>query len=924
MTAIPGQPLICIEGAFNTRFGSGSTQYFTDLTNRVHSRYTFQRGQQYERSQAQAGTASITLRDNDGYLTEGNSGSPYYPGVDLYRQIRIRAQYPQTQNLLTGDQATGGGVTPIAPGAIPAAMNISAQLGTPVIAASGSAWQGAQVYSTPVAASATVAQSLLAVNLIPIIATSPAAPTPSYAWSIYARSVTSGATPSAAAAIVWYNIAGTIVSTTTGTTAAMAAGGASSGWTRFTVAGSPPAGAVFADVVLLLEGTAPTSAWTCQTDGLQVEQAAAASAWTQPGAWYPMWSGPITDLAGDYSGEGVPDSSGNYAVVRLQATDVLGVLGQSKLNDCFINTLWSYAPDFLYPLSDPAYPTGQTQGWADWTGNRTPGSAVSANGAYMSAAQSSAAPVPTGYSTGFYGTNGPFAQTNNVNAEFNTFPGTINAWWAAGISLGTPVGTSQAGPPAASAWTRVMAVSMQPVENTMFVPSGYNGPTLLRCMVWAAVGPTPNGYPQVSLSAYQPVTWSSGVETFGTEEILFEAFSASGTHITSAIWSGNTPARLDDGYWKLIAISLSADGKTFTVQIGDMNTATTYSYTISTGGVDFRTTSGAGYQTDVMGCWWAPWQGTNTTYPGGYGPVQYGLLGQLGPVAEYNYAITSAQFADMWTSFQSAYAGDGTGTRVQRYLGWAQYAGASEIDTGSQAMGAAGGLGSANGPWSGASALSQLQSIAFLEQGMVCAGADGTPVFHAAAHRVQQVVPAVVFGEKAAGWVLGDAVLGVLGTTTILGGELPYYRFRPGYDNVEVINLCQLSVSNSTSGSTSAPVSAVNSASINSYFPQTVQQTVNPQTIAQGQGLADSIAAGDGKPQRRITALQAMPSHTAGLWAPLLGLDLDTLVQVNRRPLGGAVINLAAFIEQISWEIDPSVPSAAVTYQGTNSGITAP
>jgi hypothetical protein len=927
--ALQGQPLIMHLLAPNTSFGSGAQQTLTDMTNRVHTRYTFKRGQQYERSQAAAGSYSATWRNNDGALDPKNSSSPYFPGIDLYAPLEVVAQYPRTQQLLTGDQATAGEVTPLSPGAIPASMNISAALGTPVIAASASAWQGTQVYATPVPASGTIGFSLLALNFVPIQATTSAAPATSYAWSVYVRSVTSGANPSAAAQIRWFNVAGTQVGTSTGTTTALAAGGASAAWTRLSVAGTPPAGAIYANVAVNLAGSAPTGAWSCQTDGLQVEWGTSASTWILPGTWYPMWGGALSEVPREYSGDGTPDSAGNFSVVRIKATDVLGVLAQGKLNDCFINTLLGYAPNFLYALNEATTQVGTNPTFADLTGQR--GNAVTVattvSGDDIETVAGVAISNQTGVLAGteagtFLGTNGPTAQLANtyavgtnpaatysaLNLQFAGY--SLNRWIASGISLAQP---GSIGPAPSSAWTRVVAFQMQSAKLTFTPGSSGNGSPYLRCAVWACVGPAPNEWPQVSVSAYVPITYSGGIETFGTEYVLFEAWNAAGTYVSEQIFVGNTPTQIDNGYWHLLAVTLSANGQTFTVNIGSTATGATYNFTVSTGGADFRTTSATIYTSDVVGAWSAPWQANNFNYGSVVGPLQYGMNGQLALVADYSFAITSAQFTDMWESFSVGYAGDTYAQRAQRFLTWAGYKGAATLDTGGTTYGAAGGLGdsgSSSTPFTGTDPLSALQPVVLAEWGMMFAANTGAFTLGGRLRRWTQVVPVVTFGE---GPPVGAA------------GEVPYMPPTIGYDNAVLINIAQLTVTNGTvNAPTNPPIGAVNYTSRNKYFPQVVQQTINTATNQEALNLAQWLVNANGIPLDRIGSLPVHVSHTAGAWPLVLPLELDNLIQVNRRPLGGAVLEIPAFTENLAWDIDPSIPSATLTVQASNATLDAP
>ncbi len=79
-------------------FGSGAQTpwdqiAWTDLTARQLSG-SAQRGKQYELDSIQSGTVNLSLANNDGALTEGNSASPYFPNVKVYTPARRLATWP--------------------------------------------------------------------------------------------------------------------------------------------------------------------------------------------------------------------------------------------------------------------------------------------------------------------------------------------------------------------------------------------------------------------------------------------------------------------------------------------------------------------------------------------------------------------------------------------------------------------------------------------------------------------------------------------------------------------------------------------------------------------------------------------------------------------------------------------------------------
>ncbi len=895
------QPLVVHEWAPGYRLGSGVTPVYTDMTHRVHSRWRCQRGQQYQRGQAQAGSYTAGWRNSDGYLDQSNTASPYWPGIDLFTPVRVRAQYPATPNLLTGDQATAGEAMPVAPGAIPASMGIGGFYATPTIVASGSAWQGTQEYQAAVGASVASGHELLTVSSVPVRAASTGLPTTTYAWSVYVRSATTGANPTVAAAVEWVTPAGLAVSTSAGSTSVLT-GSPTAGWTRVSVVASPPAGATAATLAVMLSGTVPAAGWNFQADGLQAEilalGAAAPTAWQQPGTWYPVWGGATVGIPRVYTGDGVPDRSGNYSLAQITATDVMGLLGQDKLNDAYIEALLAYSPNFIYTLSLPS--TGKVPA-IDWTGQRPAIPAVN----FPQTGQSPQLDVSTDPTSIPQGTSG---SVMTVGGTWFYDPGpsglVSNFWSGGGIDLES---SGAIGPPAASAWTRVMAFNMSSTITTLQLPTAPdNGAPYLRQCLFAFAGYGPNNYPALSLSMYVPLTWSGGVETYGTLVMWLEGYTQAGVHLNQT-WTTGTYI-LDSAKWLLCAVSLDATGQNFTIRLQGLPADTAFAsmvkYTASTGGTDFRSTGPSHYLTDTYGYQVEPWQqrgpldGAATP-----GPLsQWCMNGQLGPIAELGFEINDAQFRDLATAWSTAYAGDTSGQRAARIMSWGGWSGPTNVDAGSTTMGGAGGLGSTAGPFSGQAPLSTLQATVLAEHGMAYADASGTPTFRGRSYRWSQAAFAAVFGEN----VPAGAA-----------GEIPYIETSPGFDNAQTINSVQWTVGSGGPGQTSVPVSVLNATSIGASFPQAVQQGLNTADTTQAANLAQWLTNAQAAPADRVSTLRVDAAQTPGVWAQVLGLELDTLVKMNRRPLGGAALSVPAFVENIAWEMDPSRPSAVVTYQAS-------
>jgi hypothetical protein len=101
--AVPNRPDVYVGVAFNADpFDTGATPTWVDLTSRVYRISSAKRGRQYELDRNQAGSLSIDWHNADEAINPVNTGSPYYPNVLPYRQVLVRAMWPNggTGNLL--------------------------------------------------------------------------------------------------------------------------------------------------------------------------------------------------------------------------------------------------------------------------------------------------------------------------------------------------------------------------------------------------------------------------------------------------------------------------------------------------------------------------------------------------------------------------------------------------------------------------------------------------------------------------------------------------------------------------------------------------------------------------------------------------------------------------------------------------------
>lgn len=509
----PNWPNLRAEAAFgsNPYFNSAAT-YYTDLTPRLYGPWSVPRGKQAELDQVQSTEFTGQWTNKDGFLDPLNGSSPFAPGVVPFRGWRMRAYWPPSVNLLDGDVSTGGEVTPLSPGA--SSPLVAGSYATPVVAASGTAWQGTQVWQVSVAGAATTGQTLIAFGPTSVLATSG---TP-YTVTYHLRSATTGANPVVTPFLLWQGITGTTIATTTASTVTLT-GSPTATFTTVTQNGTVPSGAVALTFGATLT-TAPGSSWTFQADGMQLEQTASASAFATPGQMYPVYSGMI---------ERYPQSwmyNGTYGLVTPVAVDAMAQLSQTILTDCFTHEVTKLGPDWFFRLDDPGSATTFTEqagrkpaagmySSTTGTGVLTPGTAITST-------------TPSGL---FLGAEGPVLNVANPASG-----GTVVDLRPAGIG-GLPAG----------GLTRMIA---------------------FRTTTTAAGGNALAGTTAGLLSGPFKDYWELDLISSGTQ--LFVQFNNAANHLVTAT---NTSVVTNDGNWHLAVVTLSANGQTVNLWI-DGNVAT--------------------------------------------------------------------------------------------------------------------------------------------------------------------------------------------------------------------------------------------------------------------------------------------------------------------------------------------------------------
>lgn len=246
---------------------------WTNFTNRVLGPWSTSHGADYLLGRTTAGTWKPVLDNRDGGLDPFNASGPYYPNLAPYKQVRIRM--PFGVNQLTADQA-GAGEQSGYLGALPVQLGIVNDAGYPLsIVASGSAFQGAQVYQAVLPTGATVGATILLLKQAAVI------PKQTYSFQAQAR-ITAGNSVATQVSVAWIDLNGNTISTAAGTAQSITSG--SSTWIQLAAAGlQAPAGAYSAQLKVQIASGTLTGSTTWQVDGLQWEQSPVATVWQLPG-----------------------------------------------------------------------------------------------------------------------------------------------------------------------------------------------------------------------------------------------------------------------------------------------------------------------------------------------------------------------------------------------------------------------------------------------------------------------------------------------------------------------------------------------------------------------------------------------------------------------------------------------------------------
>lgn len=274
------------------------------------------------------------------------------------------------------------------------------------------------------------------------------------------------------------------------------------------------------------------------------------------------------------------------------------------------------------------------------------------------------------------------------------------------------------------------------------------------------------------------------------------------------------------------------------------------------------------------------------------GGTAFNWAGDLSFAAEFPVALTSTDRNNLYTAWETACAGESTDARYNRILRYAGYQGPSSIQAGlTTSMGAA--------DFGGQDAVTALQGVVDTEGGQHFVDSDGAITFLSRGARYDAFIPAYTFGERA------DL------------GEWPYEDCRTDFDSTHLGNVVEV-----TQGGTGQVFTAPDQASINAYFPRTMQRTVNSSNPLECQDAAWYLLSRYKQPATRVSTLRLHPSANPAMWPVCLALELGTRVRVMRRPPAPApAIQIECFVENINWSFDDE-GEATLTLQCSPADLT--
>lgn len=450
-----------------------------------------------------------------------------------------------------------------------------------------------------------------------------------------------------------------------------------------------------------------------------------------------------------------------------------------------------------------------------------------------------------------WNTPGPVITLSNNQA--NSLGNSANGTYLRPYASGNNVLLPSAG------WTRMICF------RTTAVPGGSNFST---STLWAATAP---GYQTGSGD-------QSGVQlglyyANGATEITLQASNAAGTSTT---YLGTPILNVSDGNWHCAILSLSADGKTFILTVDDsegFNPTGSSSYGSST------------YTNDAIGTLLV---GASTnTQP---------FNGDLAWFAQWNTALPQSVMNDLSSGFATGWAVyETSNNRYSRIATLANFHPGASTTLQSKGSSASFGGISVNGR----SPLDVLQECVDTECGQFAIDRLGVPTIYGQLWRWIQSSPIVTFGENTA------------------SGEIPYLDdIAFEQDPAHLFNDIQITCDGAADSTSANQLQEVqDTTSQSSYFPQTLQRTINPNVVQGGTNIANYLLSQFKDPHTRLNGLTVDLAGNPSALNSVAGLNFSDLVQVNRRPALAPSKSLACFIEQMEWSGDDTGANLKVHFQ---------
>ncbi|MFI5831093.1 hypothetical protein ACIA6C_28230 [Streptomyces sp. NPDC051578] len=613
-------------GAFWTAATPSPADRLVDVTQRTMGSSSIQRGRQYELDQVRTGELSTALANSDGVLDPTNATSPFAGRIAPYQPYRKRAQWPETVNLLSQIMASGGDLGGYAVGSTVFSANISSNTdpsGTGAVTASSTAWQGATVlaFSVPSgsAAPTRICHTLQAAVL----------PGQTYTMQMRVRNVTASTSLQVKAGIGWYDatVGGTAANFTYGSTVTLT-GSATAAWTLITVTATAPPNAAGINAGVMV---AAAAAATCsvQVDGWQLERGTAATAWVQPGVWYPMFSGFVERWPSSWK-------DGVYGTVSPNCVDAFALLSQVGLSDPLTQEININSPRFLYKLDDPQ----GSDGASDATGNYP--QATVANSKYGPGSL----------------TFGNQIASNSANGGYTGSSGTV-------VSIANPYpGEALAAP---ATFLKLGAAGIKgPADPTMFVrflAFRYTGPTIVSAAyLWSCMDNqrTAAGATGSRLYLCLDVTGKPTLVLFGPAGF-------------GNVYTAGGATNCMDGNWHFLLFGYNQA----TAQVLFSQDGATASYY----GSIPSTHAPTGLISDNLGGFVDATVGDGTTV---------NFQGDIAFAGEFTKWVSSAKITGLYQAWKSAFTGESTSSRYARILAYAGWTGPKSVQTGlTTSMGAA-------------------------------------------------------------------------------------------------------------------------------------------------------------------------------------------------------------------------------------------